>query len=90
MADDEVYEPFAVTDTFCEALVRVERIGSCRRLVFVVNDRHTPGGPTRPVVAKLIVPQEMVAEIAQKLAADQHDPGGTAAFARIPLDAVAN
>jgi hypothetical protein len=26
----ETYEPFAIPDAFCEALVRIERIGSCR------------------------------------------------------------
>jgi hypothetical protein len=39
----ETYEA-PIVDTFCEALGRIERIGSCRRLVFVVTDR-IPGAP---------------------------------------------
>jgi hypothetical protein len=38
----ETYEPFATPDAFCDALARIGRIGSCRRLVFVVSD---PGAP---------------------------------------------
>jgi hypothetical protein len=67
--------------------VRVERIGSCRRLVFAVNEQHSPSGP-RAVVAKLVVPAEVMVEIAQRLFADRPEPG--AAFARMPLDAVAH
>jgi hypothetical protein len=84
----ETYEPYGVSDIFCEALVRVERIGSCRRLVFAVSEQHSPGGQARAVVAKLVVPAEVMVEIAQKLFADRPEPG--AAFARMPLDAVAH
>jgi hypothetical protein len=38
----EIYEPFATQDAFCEALGRIERIGSNRRLVFVVTDTSPP------------------------------------------------
>lgn len=84
----ETYEPFATPDAFCEALVRIERIGSCRRPVFAVSDPHAPCGPAHAVVAKLIVPAELMAELAQMIAADRPEPG--AAFARLPVDAVAH
>ena len=85
----ETYEPFSVPDAFCDALVRIERIGSCRRLVFAVSENNAcPGGPARAVVAKLIVPAELMAEIAQMIAADRPEPG--TAFARLPIDAVAH
>jgi hypothetical protein len=84
----ETYEPFAVPDAFCEMLVRIERIGSCRRLVFAVSEPHAPGGPVRAVVAKLIVQAELMAELAQMIAADRPEPG--TAFARLPIDAVAH
>jgi hypothetical protein len=45
----EIYEPFAVQDAFCEALAKIERIGSNRRLVFVVTDTSQPR--THAVVA---------------------------------------
>ena len=84
----ETYEPFATPDAFCETLVRIERIGSCRRLVFAVTDHSAPGRPARAVVAKLVVPAELMAELAQMIAADRPEPG--AAFARLPVDAVAH
>jgi hypothetical protein len=83
----ETYEPFATPDAFCEALVRIERIGSCRWLVFAVTDQSAPR-PMRAVVAKLVVPAELMAELAQMLAADRPEPG--TAFARLPIDAVAH
>ena len=84
----ETYEPYATPDSFCEALARIERVGSCRRLVFVVNGRGDPGRPMRAVVAKLVVPAELMAELAQMIAADRPEPG--AAFARLAVDAVAH
>jgi hypothetical protein len=84
----ETYEPFGTPDAFCEALARIERIGSCRRLVFVVSDRNCPDRPMRAVVAKLVLPAELMAEIAQMIAADRPEPG--TAFARLPVDAVAH
>jgi hypothetical protein len=84
----ETYEPFATPDTFCEALARIERIGSCRRLVFTVADPGMPGRPVRAIVAKLVVQAELMAELAQMIAADRPEPG--AVFARLPVDAVAH
>jgi histidinol-phosphate/aromatic aminotransferase/cobyric acid decarboxylase-like protein len=68
--------------------VRIERLGSCRRLVFVVSEPHALGGPARAIVAKLIVPAEIMAELAQMIAADR--PETVSAFARLPVDAVAH
>jgi hypothetical protein len=42
----------------------------------------------RAVVAELVLPAELMAEIAQMIAADRPEPG--AAFARLPVDAVAH
>jgi hypothetical protein len=84
----ETYEPYSVADVFADALVRVERLGSCRRLVFSVSDPHAAGGPARNVVAKLVIPAEQMAELAQMIAADRPEPG--AAFVRLPVNAVAH
>ena len=83
----ETYEAFATPDAFCEVLARIERIGSCRRLVFAVSDR-CGSERVHAVVAKLIIPAEMMADLAQMIAADRPEPG--AAFARLPINAVAN
>jgi hypothetical protein len=85
--EPEVYEPFSVSDAFCDALVRIERIGSCRRLVFVVSDPNAPCGPARTVVAKLVLPAEFLADVAMMIAADRPEP---LIFATIPRNAVAN
>ena len=82
----ETYDAYAIQDSFCEVLARIERIGSCRRLVFVVSDRDNPA--QHAVVAKLVIPAEMMADLAQMIAADRPEPG--AAFARLPINAVAN
>jgi hypothetical protein len=84
----ETYEPFHTPDAFCDALTRIERIGSNRRLVFTVTDPSNPGGLSRVVAAKLVIPAELMAEIAQMIAADRPEPG--TAFARLPVDAVAH
>ena len=59
-----------------------------RRLVFAVTDHGDPRRPMRAVVAKLVVPAELMAELAQMIAADRPEPG--AAFARLAFDAVAH
>jgi hypothetical protein len=83
----ETYEAFATPDAFCEVLARIERIGSCRRLVFAVSDRCDTQR-VYTIVAKLVIPAEMMADLAQMIAADRPEPG--AAFARLPINAVAN
>jgi hypothetical protein len=84
----ETNEPFSALGAFCEKLALIDHIASCRRLVFTVTDHSDPRGPFRAVVAKLVIPAELMAEIAQMIAADRPEPG--AAFARFPLDAVAH
>ena len=81
----ETCESYAVTDTFSDGLVCIERLGSCRRLVFAVSN---PRDRERNVVAKLIVPAEIMAELAQMIAADC--PEQAAAFDLLPVDAVAH
>jgi hypothetical protein len=81
----EICEPIAVGDSFCEALVRIEWLGSCRRLVFAVTDR-CGSEQVHNVVAKLVVRAELMADLAQMLAADRPEP----AFSRLPINAVAN
>ncbi|MDP1868456.1 MAG: hypothetical protein Q8L13_19230 [Bradyrhizobium sp.] len=66
----ETVEPFAIQDAFCTALVRIERIGTCRRLVFSVPDDSAPESPQRLVTAKLILPAEALASIAAQLFQD--------------------
>jgi hypothetical protein len=81
----ETCEAYGVTDTFSDALARIERLGSCRRLVFAVSHPHES---ERVIVAKVIVPAELMHELAQMIAADAIDPA--TAFARLPVDAVAH
>jgi hypothetical protein len=85
----ETFEPHAIQDTFCEALVRIERIGSCRRLVFVVTDNSDPERSMRAVVAKLVLPAEQMAELAQAIVADDRSEHG-GPVARLPVNAVAH
>jgi hypothetical protein len=84
----ETCEPYGTPDSFCEVLVRIERIGSCRRLVFAVTDRGDPQRPMRTIVAKLVLPAESMADLAQMIATDRPEPG--AAFARLPVNVVAH
>jgi hypothetical protein len=86
-SEPETYEPFETPDTFCEMLVRIERLGSCRRLVFAVSGRCA-SERVRNVVAKLVVPAEMMAEIAQRIGSDSPEPD--TGFARVLLSAVPN
>jgi hypothetical protein len=66
----ETVESYPIQDTFCSALARVERIGSCRRLIFTVPDLSDSERPQRLLVAKLIVPAEGMAIIAAAMLAE--------------------
>ena len=66
----ETIEPYAIPDAFCEAQVRVEHLGPCRRLVFAVTDHSEPERPQRVVCAKLILPAEVCHAIAAALFRD--------------------
>jgi hypothetical protein len=82
--DNDLIEMYGVPDTFCEGLARIDQIGPCRRLTFMVRD---PAGHGRQVVAKLILPAEAVAELAQMAATDLHTPK---ALASLSPNALAN
>jgi hypothetical protein len=75
----ETSEPFPIQDTFATDLVRVERVGPCRRLVFAVLDCGDPGAPQRVLIVKLIVPAEALPAIAAQLL--DHAPADAAAIA---------
>jgi hypothetical protein len=62
----DIQEPFAITDQFCEQLVRIDNLGPCRRLVFAVRD-NSSGRPALAVVAKLVLSAEAMADIGQTL-----------------------
>jgi hypothetical protein len=79
----EIEDLYNTVDIFCESLVRIDRVGSCGRLVFAVRDCSDPYHPVKHIVAKLIVPGELMAEIT-----DQPDP--ISAFPRLCNDVVAN
>ncbi len=84
----EIYEPYATPDTFCTSLVRVDHLGPCRRLVFVVSDPGAPCGPALALVAKIVMPAEALTDLLQVILADGRKPG--AEIARLPADAVAH
>ncbi|MFT4115606.1 hypothetical protein [Bradyrhizobium sp.] len=71
----ETIEPFALQDVFVVSLVRVERIGSVRRLVFAVPENGDPDMPMRVVTARLVLPAEALAEIAAQLMDAPADTG---------------
>jgi hypothetical protein len=83
MAHDELL--YCITDVFCEGLARIDQVGSVRRLIFRVRDTASPG--TKIVAAKIVVPCEVMFDIAQMIAADRPL---SAALAGIPRDAIAN
>lgn len=73
MTDDRTFEPNIVPDIFIDHLARIEQLpGQCRRLVFTMRqwDRDAPDNIAHVVVAKLVVPAEALAEIAEQLVAD--------------------
>jgi hypothetical protein len=69
MADDAFIDAFGVPEFFCEALARIDQVGSCRRLVFTIGERSQNGTQRAPVV-KLVFPAEVMASLAQMIAAD--------------------
>jgi hypothetical protein len=87
MAREELFEQFCISDVFCEGLARFDQVGSCRRLIFMVRDTINNPDSTKIVVAKIVVPAEVMFDIAQMIAADHPV---SAALAAIPHDALAN
>jgi hypothetical protein len=67
----QIHESSSIPDTFCCHLAKMERLGTVTRLIFTVPE--TPncpgsGGVEHIVVAKLIVPNEMIPAIVTVLA----------------------
>ena len=69
MADDAFIDAYGVPEFFCEALARIDQVGSCRRLVFTIGERSQNGTHRAPVV-KLVLPAEVMANLVQMIAAD--------------------
>jgi hypothetical protein len=84
MSDRLVDQNF--TDTFCETLTRIDRVGSCRRLIFTVRDITSPGYFS--VVAKIVISADQMAALAQMIAADAVTPVEPAQ--RFPLHTALN
>ena len=76
----ELIEPFSICDTWVEGLARIDRIGPCRRLLFFASDPTAP--KVRLVVAKLILPAEVLADVAHMLAIDINQPQRLAELVR--------
>jgi hypothetical protein len=74
----EAYESFAVPDTFCERLVRIDTLGPCRRLVFATRE-NSGGELTLVISAKLILSAEAMIEIGRMMqaGAPEFDPLAT-------------
>lgn len=63
----EAWENHPVIDTFSTGLARIERLGSCRRLVFYTTQISSNGETEYLVVAKLVLAADVVIEIAPQL-----------------------
>jgi hypothetical protein len=87
----ETFEPYATPDAFCDSLVRIDRLGPCRRLVFAVTESrsHRDDVAMRAVVVKLVIPADLMAELAQAIIADDRSQHGGPVI-RLPVDAVAH
>jgi hypothetical protein len=85
--DNDFLDTIGIPEYFCETLVKIEKIGSCRRLIFVINRGDGRGGSLKTPVATLVLPAEALADIAQMLAADIHVPR---ALASLSPNALAN
>jgi hypothetical protein len=83
--DNDVIDTFGVPEFFCETLVKVEKIGSCRRMIFVTNRPDGRGGYHKTPVATLVFPAEALADICQMLAADVHVPNALASLSPTAL-----
>jgi hypothetical protein len=89
MADDALIDAFGVPELFCQALARIDQVGSCRRLVFTITERSHSGTHGAAVV-KLVFPAEVMATVAQVIAADvARQSGQPQEFSTLSL-AVAN
>ena len=76
---------FNVPEFFCESLAKVEQVGPCRRLVFVIHQTMMDGRRTRIAVVKLVLAADALVEVTQQLAADIHGSRPKAARSTIAL-----
>jgi hypothetical protein len=84
MSDLDDLDCYGVPEFFCERLGKIEQVGPCRRLVFVIHQTMT--GRQHPVgVVKLVLPAEALVEVTQQLAADIHGPRPRASRSTIAL-----
>lgn len=65
---ENLIERFAVPDIFCADLVKVEKLGPCARLTFAVRQTSHTDGLEYQVVARLVVPGDMMVTWAVELA----------------------
>jgi hypothetical protein len=73
MSDIDDLDCYSVPEFFCERLGKIEQVGPCRRLVFVIH--QTVNGRQNPLgVVKLVLPADAIVEVTQQLAADIHGP----------------
>jgi hypothetical protein len=69
--------------------MQVQKVGSCRRLIFTVN--RTDGRETCKIaVMSVVLPAEALADIAQMLASDVHDHATMLALAVPSTNTLAN
>ena len=67
------FDCYTLPEYFCEGLAKIEQVGPCRRLVFMIN--QTIGGKKQRMgVVKLVLPADALVEITQQLASDIHGP----------------
>jgi len=67
------FDSYTLPEYFCEGLARIEQVGPCRRLVFVIHQMMN-GKKERLGVVKLVLPADALVEITQRFAADIHGP----------------
>jgi hypothetical protein len=63
-----------IPEFFAEALIRVERVGPNRRLVFTVSHPDGSGGVDTTAVVTLVVSWETAVSMAATLVSDSRDP----------------
>jgi hypothetical protein len=64
---------YNLPEMFCESLAKIEQVGPCRRLVFVIH-QTVNGRRYQKGVVKLVLPADALVEMTQLLAADIHGP----------------
>lgn len=75
---------YSAPEYFCEGLARIEQVGPCRRLVFVIHER-SGGRRERIAVVKLVLSADVLIDITQMIAADLKTPVALASFSPTAL-----